>query len=88
MCSFLLIRLTHFFYQSIYLFPFFYLRLAGEIHVVSKDDTLVAKIKNTPFHSNTNWNGSSMTIGLEDLDLIDGIDKKHNLKIKSRKYFN
>ncbi|KAG6490472.1 hypothetical protein ZIOFF_051770 [Zingiber officinale] len=59
-----------------------------EIHVVSKDDTLVAKIKNTPFHSNTNWNGSSMTIGIEDLDPIDGMDMKHNLKIKSRKYFN
>lgn len=81
------------FLLSIYLFVsyfFIYLSscLTAEIHVVSKDDTLVAKIKNTPFHSNTNWNGSSMTIGIEDLDPIDGIDKKHNLKIKSRKYFN
>lgn len=67
----------------------FYLHLTVEILVVSKDDTLVAKIKNTPFHSNTNWNGSSMTIGIEDLGPIDGIDdEKHNLKIKSRKYFN
>ncbi|CAL9115624.1 unnamed protein product [Musa textilis] len=43
------------------------------IDTVSKEETVVAKVKNMTADGYKNWNGSSMTIGLEDLDPIDGI---------------
>lgn len=41
--------------------------------MVNTDDTVIARIKNMTIDGYGTWNGSSMTIGLEDLDPIDGI---------------
>ncbi|RZS11191.1 hypothetical protein BHM03_00042501 [Ensete ventricosum] len=46
------------------------------IDTVSKEETVVAKVKNMTTDGYNNWNGSSMTIGMEDLDPIDGISNE------------
>ncbi|KAG1346185.1 hypothetical protein COCNU_06G000140 [Cocos nucifera] len=45
----------------------------AEIDIANTDDSIVARIKNMTIDGYSNWNGSSMTMGLEDLDPIDGI---------------
>ncbi|PKA51620.1 hypothetical protein AXF42_Ash002987 [Apostasia shenzhenica] len=45
-----------------------------EIELTSKDDSILARIKNMSIDGYSNWNGTSMTtIGMDDLDPIDGI---------------
>ncbi|XP_073107157.1 uncharacterized protein [Elaeis guineensis] len=44
-----------------------------DIDMANTDDSIVARIKNMTIDGSGSWNGSSMTIGLEDLDPIDGI---------------
>lgn len=46
------------------------------IDTMSKEETVVAKVKNMTTDGYKNWNGSSMTIGMEDLDPIDGISNE------------
>ncbi|KAG0458015.1 hypothetical protein HPP92_023172 [Vanilla planifolia] len=44
-----------------------------EIQMTTNDDSILARIKNMTIDGYSSWNGTSMTIGLEDLDPVDGI---------------
>ncbi|XP_073007767.1 uncharacterized protein [Typha latifolia] len=47
------------------------------LDVGGKDD-IIARIKNMTIDGYSNWNGTSMTIGMEDLDPIEGLGMDEN----------
>ncbi|KAK8959060.1 hypothetical protein KSP40_PGU007909 [Platanthera guangdongensis] len=51
-----------------------------EIEMAIDDDSVLARIKNMSIDGYSNWNSTSMTIGLEDLDPIDGFVKEETAK--------
>ncbi|XP_072958391.1 uncharacterized protein [Typha angustifolia] len=48
------------------------------LDVGGKDESIIARIKNMTIDGYSNWNGTSMTIGMEDLDPIEGLGMDDN----------
>ncbi|XP_073007766.1 uncharacterized protein [Typha latifolia] len=53
-------------------------RSRREVLDVGGKDDIIARIKNMTIDGYSNWNGTSMTIGMEDLDPIEGLGMDEN----------
>ncbi|XP_020598092.1 uncharacterized protein LOC110037725 [Phalaenopsis equestris] len=57
------------------------------IEMMSRDDSILARIKNLTIDGYNNWNNTAVTVGIEDLDPIDGIateDSGRNIDNKNQ----